>query len=29
VHAGARTFALAPNIRAVSCARILDDVEPL
>ncbi len=29
VHAGARTFTLAPNIRAVSCARILDDVDPL
>lgn len=29
IHAGARTFALAPRIRAVACARILDDVAPL
>lgn len=29
VHAGTRTFQLAPKIRAVACARILDDLEPL
>ena len=29
VHAGARTFALAPKIRAVACARILEDIAPL
>jgi uncharacterized protein len=29
VHAGARTFPLAPKIRAVACARILDDVTAL
>lgn len=29
VHVGTRTFALGPKIRAVSCARILDDLQPM
>jgi hypothetical protein len=29
VHAGPRTFALAPKIRAVACGRILEDIAPL
>lgn len=29
IHAGARTFALAPGVRAVALARLLQDIDPL
>jgi hypothetical protein len=29
VHAGAHTFRLAPKVRAVALARLLDDLAPL
>jgi predicted AAA+ superfamily ATPase len=29
VHAGTRTFPLAPKVRAVACARLLEDLAPL
>jgi hypothetical protein len=29
IHAGERTYALAPRVRAVALARVLEDVAPL
>jgi len=29
IHGGPNTFPLAPRIRAVALARLLDDIEPL